>query len=63
MRSKNTQNINQPIRIGIDARFYGPKQKGLGRYVQKLIENLERIDENNQYIIFLRKENWSEYQP
>ncbi|MFH1460858.1 MAG: glycosyltransferase family 1 protein, partial [Patescibacteria group bacterium] len=47
----------------IDARFYGPKQKGLGRYVQKLIENLERIDENNQYIIFLRKENWSEYQP
>jgi glycosyltransferase involved in cell wall biosynthesis len=49
--------------IGIDARFYGPKQKGLGRYVQKLIENLEKIDFKNQYIIFLRKENWNEYQP
>lgn len=51
------------ITIGIDARFYGPKQKGLGRYVQKLIENLEKIDFENQYIIFLRKENWNEYQP
>jgi len=53
---------NQII-IGIDARFYGPKQKGLGRYVQKLVKNLEKVDLTNQYIIFLRKENWSEYQP
>ncbi len=51
------------MKIGIDARFYGPKQKGLGRYVQKLVDNLEKVDLNNQYIIFLRKENWSEYQP
>lgn len=51
------------LRIGIDARFYGPKQKGLGRYVQKLVENLEKVDLNNQYIIFLRQENWSDYQP
>jgi len=49
--------------IGIDARFYGPRQKGLGRYVQKLIDNLEKVDLSNQYIIFLRKENWLEYQP
>jgi len=49
--------------IGIDARFYGPRQKGLGRYVQKLVDNLEKVDSSNQYIIFLRKENWSEYQP
>ncbi len=49
--------------IGIDARFYGPKQKGLGRYVQKLVNHLEKADLHNQYIIFLRKENWSEYEP
>ena len=49
--------------IGIDARFYGPRQKGLGRYVQKLVDNLEKVDSDNQYIIFLRKENWSEYRP
>ena len=51
------------MRIGIDARFYGPIGKGLGRYTQKLIENLEKIDEENQYFIFLRKENFAEYQP
>jgi len=56
-------NKKSQVKIGIDARFYGPKQKGLGRYVQKLVEHLEQIDKRNQYIIFLRKENWDEYQP
>ncbi len=56
-------NKEKKIRIGIDARFYGPKQKGLGRYVQKLIENLEKKDLNNEYIIFIRKENWNKYHP
>jgi glycosyltransferase involved in cell wall biosynthesis len=55
------------IKIGIDARFYGPKQKGLGRYVQKLVENLEKVVDNSngqyEFVVFLRKENWSEYQP
>lgn len=51
------------MRIGIDARFYGPIGKGLGRYTQKLIEGLEKIDHSNQYFIFLRKENINEYQP
>jgi glycosyltransferase involved in cell wall biosynthesis len=51
------------MRIGIDARFYGPIGKGLGRYTQKLIESLEKIDENNQYFIFLKSENFNEYEP
>ncbi len=51
------------MRIGIDARFYGPIGKGLGRYTEKLIENLEKIDQENQYFIFLKKENIDEYQP
>lgn len=51
------------MRIGIDARFYGAIGKGLGRYTQKLIENLEKIDNINQYFIYLRKENFDEYQP
>jgi glycosyltransferase involved in cell wall biosynthesis len=51
------------MRIGIDARFLGPKGKGLGRYTQKLIENLEKIDSQNQYVIFLRQNNFGEYQP
>jgi glycosyltransferase involved in cell wall biosynthesis len=51
------------MRIGIDARFFGSIGKGLGRYTQKLIENLEIIDQENHYFIFLRRENWDEYQP
>lgn len=51
------------MRIGIDARFFGSVGKGLGRYTQKLVENLEQVDKENQYYIFLRKENWDEYQP
>ncbi|MFC1701032.1 glycosyltransferase family 4 protein [Patescibacteria group bacterium] len=52
------------MRIGIDARFYGPKkQKGLGRYVKELISGLEKIDNNCEFIIFLRKNNWDEYYP
>lgn len=49
--------------IGIDARFYGSIGKGLGRYTQKLIENLEKTDQENRYVVFLRKENFDEYQP
>ncbi len=51
------------MRIGIDARFFGPVGKGLGRYTQRLIENLETTDNVNQYFVFLRKENFGEYQP
>jgi len=59
------------MRIGIDARFYGPVGKGLGRYTQKLIENLEKVSAkggsasggDHQYFIFLRKDNFADYQP
>lgn len=52
-------------KIGIDARFYGTKGKGLGRYVQKLIENLEKIDghSDRQYFVFLKKDGYHDYQP
>lgn len=40
------------MRIGIDARFYGTRDTGIGRYVQNLILNLGKIDKTNQYIIF-----------
>ncbi len=51
------------MRIGIDARFFGVRRKGLGRYTQKLIENLEKIDSDNQYFIFLQRVNYEEYEP
>lgn len=51
------------MKIGIDARLYGPKQGGLGRYLQQLIEGLEKTDLQNDYVIFLRQENFSAYTP
>lgn len=51
------------MRIGIDARFYGPYGKGLGRYTQKLIDHLEKVDDHNEYYILLRRDNWADFQP
>ncbi|MDP3957554.1 MAG: glycosyltransferase, partial [bacterium] len=51
------------MRIGIDARFYGSVGKGLGRYTEKLIEHLEKLDTDNDYVVFLRRENYDEYVP
>lgn len=51
------------MHIAIDARMYGTKQRGIGRYLIKLLEHLEIADTKNQYTIFLRRENWDEYRP
>lgn len=51
------------MRIGIDARFYGSSGKGLGRYTERLIEALEEEDRENEYVVFLRRENFDEYVP
>lgn len=64
------------MRIGIDARLLGPRVGGggLGRYIEELIRNLELLEsttkrwapplsgESNEYVIFLRKENWEDYE-
>lgn len=47
------------MRIGIDARFVGPQGTGLGKYTEKLVENLQKIDKKNHYFIFLGQSNWS----
>ena len=51
------------MKIGIDARLYGPKHRGIGRYISKLIENLEQLDWGNEYVIFLERENFDDYRP
>ncbi|USN53854.1 MAG: glycosyltransferase family 4 protein [Candidatus Nomurabacteria bacterium] len=50
-------------RVGIDARFFGPGGKGLGRYTERLIKHLEALDLPFELVVFLREENWEEYQP
>ncbi|MFH2062797.1 MAG: glycosyltransferase family 1 protein [bacterium] len=51
------------MKIGIDARFYGTASKGLGRYVSELIAELEKIDDRNEYVVFLRSDNFDQYDP
>jgi len=53
--------VIETMRIGIDARFLFVA--GPGRYEKNLIEQLEKLDKNNEYFIFLRKENFEKYQP
>lgn len=43
------------MRIAIDARMYGLENAGIGRYVINLINQIERIDNRNDYFILLRK--------
>lgn len=66
MINHNQQPKTKRRRIGIDARFYGPLGKGLGRYVQELVDNLIKINEANggefEYIIFLSRGNYDQFQ-
>ena len=56
--------------IGIDARFYGPLGKGLGRYTQEVVDNLIKIASAESpsgegvafnYVVFLSPENFNEF--
>lgn len=47
------------MKIGIDARLYGAqKNRGIGRYIEKLLSHLQIMDKTNQYYIFLLPENF-----
>jgi len=50
--------MNKTMKILIDARLYGPKDTGIGRYAQKLVENLSQIDSVNLYYILLRNDDY-----
>src|SRR5689334_8418490 len=51
------------MRIGIDARFFGPQETGIGRYVERLISHLEQIDQVNDYTVLLRRKAWDLWSP
>ena len=51
------------MKIGIDARIYDTKHGGIARYTQEVIANLEKIDFENKYFVFLRASEFDLYQP
>lgn len=52
------------MKVGIDARLYGPKWGGggLGRYVEELVNELQRINSPHDFVIFLKPENFAKCQ-
>lgn len=48
-------------KIGIDARFFG--EAGPGRYTKSIVEHLEKVDDENKYIIFLNENGYKLYTP
>ena len=59
----NNQEFKKRLTVGIDARFYGPLGKGLGRYTQEIVDNVIAIDESDfyNYVIFLSPDNFDEF--
>lgn len=51
------------MKIVIDARFLGPEGTGIGRYTEKLLENLQVLDKINDYWVVLRSSNFDLFQP
>jgi glycosyltransferase involved in cell wall biosynthesis len=54
--------INKKV-IGIDARFYGPKNKGIGRYVKEIVDRVTATDKDNDYVVFLARDNYDSFRP
>jgi len=48
------------VRIGIDARMYGPMVGGggLGRYVEQFVYGLQKHNQKHRFVLFLKKENF-----
>jgi len=44
------------MRIGIDCRLW--KQTGVGRYTRNIVLNLQKIDQKNRYVLFVRSEDY-----
>jgi len=47
------------LRIGIDMRML--RWPGIGRYTRSLVDELMRIDEDNEYILFLNEDDFDSY--
>lgn len=50
------------MKIGIDARMFGPKSAtGIGNYIKKLSEHLFLLDNKNTYYLFLKEPVYSQF--
>jgi glycosyltransferase involved in cell wall biosynthesis len=50
------------MRIGIDCRMYSSHFTGIGRYVFELVENLQELDNQNDYYLFFNEPEFNNFQ-
>jgi glycosyltransferase involved in cell wall biosynthesis len=50
------------FRIGIDCRMYSSQFTGIGRYVFELVENLQKLDQKNEYFLFFNQPEYNNFQ-
>jgi glycosyltransferase involved in cell wall biosynthesis len=51
------------MKIGIDARMYSSGFTGIGRYTFELIRNLAKLDQENEFVIFLNSPEFENFRP
>src|SRR3990167_2526248 len=44
------------MRVGVDARMY--RESGIGRYIRNLLAHLQKLDQENEYFIFLLEKDY-----
>jgi len=54
-----TSNENKGLKIGLDCRMM--RATGIGRYIQSLVVELSKIDQDNEYVLFLKKEDFHHF--
>lgn len=55
--------ISNGMKIGIDSRMYGVKATtGIGVYIKNLTDELFKIDQKNQYVLFMKDPEYSAFQ-
>jgi glycosyltransferase involved in cell wall biosynthesis len=49
------------MKIGLDGRFWSAEAAGLARYSKELVNNLLKIDKENEYFLFLLPEHFAKF--
>lgn len=44
------------MHVGIDARMYGVTNRGIGRYLERLLDHLAGLNDSNRYTVFVGRE-------
>ncbi|MBI2462697.1 MAG: glycosyltransferase family 4 protein [Candidatus Spechtbacteria bacterium] len=50
-------------RIGIDARIYGAKRGGIGRYTEEFLRVLPEVKTNHTFVVLMRNDDMARYNP